>query len=109
MTKNWCLILYLTSRRDYIVRTYFFYDFAIANEELAKVGTDQYYSCCGKSICGGCIHSIGKSGNIMKCPHCKTVKIGKTDEETAVGHMMVEAYEAGLMCLPWVVIIPMDI
>ena len=30
------------------------FNFAAANEGLAKMGTEQYYSCCGKSICGGC-------------------------------------------------------
>ena len=29
------------------------YDFAKANEEVALVEMKQYYSCCGKSICGG--------------------------------------------------------
>ena len=33
------------------------YDFAIALEEFAKMDTDAYYSCCGKSICG-CVYSF---------------------------------------------------
>jgi len=44
------------------------YDFAEANEELANMGTETYYSCCGKSMCLGCVHSFHKSGNDEKCP-----------------------------------------
>jgi hypothetical protein len=47
-------------------------DFANANEELAKVPIEQYFPCCGKSICGGCIHSFRKSGNTRKCPFCNS-------------------------------------
>jgi TPR repeat protein len=61
------------------------YDYAIANKELAKMGTEQYYPCCGKSICAGCHYSSWKSGN--KCPFCNSDRAGKTDEE-AVGEMM---------------------
>jgi TPR repeat protein len=53
-------------------------EYAEANEELAKVDTEQYYSCCGKSICGGCIHSFSKSGNIGTCPFCNSRTGGKT-------------------------------
>jgi hypothetical protein len=38
-------------------------DFAVENAELANVSTDEYYSCCGKSICRGCIYSLCESGN----------------------------------------------
>ena len=38
-------------------------DFAEANEELADMSMETYASCCGKSICGGCIHSFGKTRN----------------------------------------------
>jgi TPR repeat protein len=41
---------------------------------------DQYYSCCGKSICGGCTYSSWKSGNGEKCPFCSSNR-NKTDEE----------------------------
>ena len=34
------------------------YNFADANEEVAKIRQEEYYPCCGKSGCGGCIHSI---------------------------------------------------
>ena len=40
------------------------------HQELADLTTAIYYSCCGKSICGGCIHSFGKTGNKEKCPFC---------------------------------------
>ena len=43
------------------------HDFAEANEELANMTTETYFSCCGKSICKGCIHSF-KSLNIGTCP-----------------------------------------
>jgi hypothetical protein len=69
-------------------------DFAIANEELADEGTEVYYECCGKSVCGGCVHSFYKSGN-HKCPFCNSDRDNKTDEED-VGDLMkrVEANDA---------------
>ena len=33
-------------------------DYAETNKQLAKKGMEQYYSCCGKTICRGCIHSF---------------------------------------------------
>jgi hypothetical protein len=45
-------------------------DVANIHQELADLTTAIYYSCCGKSICGGCIHSFGKTGNNEKCPFC---------------------------------------
>jgi TPR repeat protein len=57
------------------------YDFAKANEDLANLPTEQYYACCGKSVCGGCIHSFRKSGNIDNCPYCRADKMSKTAEE----------------------------
>jgi TPR repeat protein len=56
------------------------YDFAKANEEFAKKATDHYYSCCGKSICGGCIYSFRKSENDDYCPFCKAEISGKTEK-----------------------------
>jgi tetratricopeptide (TPR) repeat protein len=73
-------------------------DFAVANELLAKLGTEQYYSCCGKSICGGCIDSFVKSGNIGKCPFCNSDRADKTDEGKVEELMKrVEANDAGAM------------
>jgi TPR repeat protein len=72
------------------------YDFAQANEELANMETKHYYSCCGKTICGGCVDSFCKSGNDANCPYCKSEQYRKTDEER-VEEMMkrVEANDAG--------------
>ena len=41
--------------------------------------TEKYYSCCGKSVCGGCKYSFNESGNTGKCPFCKSDQRGKTD------------------------------
>ena len=57
------------------------WDFAEANEELAAMEMEEFYSCCGKSICQGCIYSFQKSGNNDKCPFCNS---DGTCEETAV-------------------------
>jgi len=72
------------------------YEYAIANEELAATVMEQYYSCCGKSICGGCAHSFRESEDNRSCPFCKTDRIGKTDKER-VKQMMkrVEVNDAG--------------
>jgi hypothetical protein len=70
-------------------------DFAFANEELAKMATEEYYTCCGKSICGGCVYSFGKTGNDGKCPFCNTDQY-KTDEECIQELMKrVEVNDAG--------------
>ena len=52
-----------------------------------------YYTCCGKSICAGCVHSCRESGNDGKCPFCNAG--GKSDEER-LGEVMkrVEANDA---------------
>jgi len=57
------------------------YDFAIANEELVHKEMEQYFPCCGKTICCGCVHSFCKSGNTRKCPFCNSDRAGKTDED----------------------------
>jgi len=73
------------------------YDFAIANEK-ANVGMALYYSCCGKSICGGCIDSFRMSGNGDKCPFCNSERMGKTrDEFIRELTKRVEANDAGSM------------
>jgi len=56
-------------------------DFAAANEELASTVMEQYYSCCGKEICRGCVISFCKSGNTRKCPFCNADLANKTEEE----------------------------
>jgi TPR repeat protein len=57
------------------------YNYAVAIEELTEKDMEQYFPCCGKSICKGCILSFLQSGNEEKCPFCKTEIIGKTAEE----------------------------
>jgi hypothetical protein len=57
------------------------YDFAIANHGLADMNMHVYYPCCGKSVCGGCVHSFLKAGNDDKCPFCNSKQGGKTDKE----------------------------
>ena len=56
------------------------FDFAIANEELEDKHMEQYYPCCGKGVCRGCVHSFCESGNDDNCPFCNS-EGGKTDEE----------------------------
>ena len=46
------------------------YNLSQANWELADKCMEDYYACCGKSICKGCTYSFRKSGNIGKCPFC---------------------------------------
>jgi len=75
------------------------YDFAKANEMLAKEDTETYYSCCGKSICRGCSYSNIMSGNKDKCPFCNS-EGGKTDEERVEQIMKrVEADDAASICM----------
>ena len=68
------------------------YDFANANENENVVNqdrhkyTEEYYPCCGKGICRGCVHSCCMSGN-YKCPFCNADCGGKSDEEE-VAEMM---------------------
>jgi len=56
-------------------------DFANANERLAKLSMEQYYECCGKRICRGCIESLFLSNNDEYCPYCKAEVKGKTEDE----------------------------
>ena len=75
------------------------YDFAKANEELAKKAMEQYYPCCGKSICRGCVHSLDQSGNEDKCPFCNSER-DKTEEERVQEIMKrVEANDAASICV----------
>jgi hypothetical protein len=74
------------------------YEYAIANQGLQAKSTEEYYPCCGKSICGGCVHSFCMSGNNDKCPFCNSDRGNKTDEEN-IQEMMKrsEANDAGAM------------
>jgi TPR repeat protein len=70
-------------------------DFAIANEALAKMYTEEYYPCCGKSVCAGCVHSFRVSGNGYNCPFCNSDRAGKTrDEKVEEVMKRVEANDA---------------
>jgi len=72
------------------------YDFAIANVELYKREMGQYYPCCGKSICSGCVHSFHGSGDNVKCPFCNSDQGSKNDEEQVEQIMKrVEVNDAG--------------
>ena len=74
------------------------YDFAMANEEVANINMETYYSCCGKSVCVGCVHSFIKSGNSGKCPFCKSDSMSKTNGERFEELMKrVEVNDAGAM------------
>ena len=71
-------------------------DFAEANEELADMSMETYASCCGKSICGGCIHSFGKTRNNGTCAFCKADHVNKTDGERVEEFIKrVEVNDAG--------------
>jgi TPR repeat protein len=76
------------------------YNFAIANQGLAKMAMEDYYPCCWKTICKGCIYSFCAAGNIGKCPFCNSDRRGKTDEQE-VEEMMkrVEANDPISICL----------
>ena len=75
-------------------------DFAQANEELATEPMEKYYSCCGKSICRGCLHSFFESGNTERCAFCNSDQSSKTLEER-VEEMMkrVGANDATSICM----------
>jgi TPR repeat protein len=74
------------------------YDFGIANQEFAIMQMEDYYPCCGKSICEGCSYSSRKSGS-NKCPFCNADR-NKTEEER-IQEMIrrVEANDAASICL----------
>jgi TPR repeat protein len=75
------------------------YVFAKANEMLAKEDTEEYYPCCGKTICRGCLYSSIKSGN-YKCPFCNAKRIGRTDRELVADmRKRVAANDAASICM----------
>jgi TPR repeat protein len=76
------------------------YEFSVANEELVTVDMEQYYQCCGKSVCSGCIYSFAKSGNDDKCPFCNSDRGNRTEEENNEDLMKrVEANDPASICL----------
>jgi TPR repeat protein len=55
----------------------------VENEVLASsVAMEVHYDCCGKNVCGGCIHSAIHSGNNKKCQFCNSEIIASTDDES---------------------------
>ena len=76
------------------------HDFAIANAGMSNMTTETYYSCCGKSICAGCVYSFCESGNHDKCPFCNSDQGNKTVEERVEEIMKrVEANDPASMCV----------
>ena len=72
------------------------HDYANEHEELVKKCADEYYSCCGKNIYGGCMYSFSKSGRSGTCPFCNSNRDEKTDDEQIDDLMKrVEANDAG--------------
>jgi TPR repeat protein len=75
-------------------------DFAKANDGLAMKKTEEYFPCCGKTICKGCVYSFAQSGNNDKCPFCNSDRADKTDEENVQDLMKrVEANDAASIFL----------
>jgi len=72
--------------------------FADAHQELANLTTETYYSCCGKSICGGCVHSFHESGN-LKCPFCNADRNKTVEEQVEDNMKRVEANDPPSICL----------
>jgi TPR repeat protein len=75
-------------------------DIADANEELAKMDSEQYYPCCGKTICKGCVYSFIEFENYGKCPFCNSDRADKTDVEM-VGELSnrMRANDPASICL----------
>jgi TPR repeat protein len=91
------LICCATSFQDATITSVPIFDFAKANEGLAKKAMEEYYTCCGKSVCGGCLYSCRESGNIGTCPFCNSDR-HKTEEEQVEELMKrVEVNDAGAM------------
>ena len=74
------------------------FDLAQANEALANMVMEVYYTCCGTNICGGCVYSFAQSGNEETCPFCKARTGGKTHDDR-IGEVMkrVDVNDAGAM------------
>jgi TPR repeat protein len=71
----------------------------MAHEEFASEGMEEYYPCCGKTICGGCLHSFNQSGNIGKCPFCNSDRSRTVEEEVEEIMRRVEANDAASISL----------
>ena len=76
-------------------------DFAKTKVNLANEDMEQYFTCCGKSICRGCFYSIIVSNFEVaaKCPFCNADQANKTVEERVEElSKRVEALDAGAIC-----------
>ena len=71
-------------------------DFANEHEELADREMETYYLCCGKSACGGCLHSFCESGN-MKCPFCNSERDKTIEQQVEEMRRRIEANDAASM------------
>ena len=71
-------------------------DYAGANQKADKA-MEVYYSCCGKNICKGCVHSFFQSGNANKCPFCNTDQLKSQQENKSRIMKRVNANDAVTM------------
>jgi hypothetical protein len=62
-------LIYCASLPDATVSSVPIYEFAKAHEEFATEGMEEYYACCGKTICRGCDYTFRRSGNVRRCVH----------------------------------------
>ena len=75
--------------------------FAIANAGLGDKDMEHYYSCCGKSVCKGCVHSFHVTGTENKCPFRNT----ELESNAAAGRRVekitkrVEANDPASICM----------
>ena len=72
-------------------------DFANANEALICKEMELYYSCCGKSICQGCLYSHHVSGDNNKCPFCNSNRDNTEEENNEDNMKRVEANDPASM------------
>jgi TPR repeat protein len=73
------------------------HDFVSANKNLADKHMEQYFPCCGKSVCGGCRKSMFPVGT---CPFCNSDRARTTSEKNVEDIMKrVEANDAGAICM----------
>ena len=84
-------------------------DFADAYyEDMAKMDSEQFYPCCGKTICKGCAYSFIEFENDGKCPYCNSDRVGKTDEEMVEEILKRWRQMIPLQFVCWLLIIIMD-
>ena len=74
-------------------------DFVDAYEELGKMDSEQYYPCCGKTICKGCTHSFIEFENDGKCPFCNSNQGGKSGQEAEELSNRMRANDPASICL----------